>query len=237
MKPSTIIDILKAKLYLGNVRRKDVTYAAIKLQEEYLKVEAGREINIPYDPQEQYWQKLWIDEVNDVFFERNIRLYDHDARILKITSNETIMDMARRYVQVKHMDVKVLGVINLVRKKKKVYLPCELVGMNGKTPTQCYIKLHEQSQLKWSFSSEIEEPITRHQIKIWESFIQWLVTIPIQTIRDFSPKDWRWKITDDRRFLRVEDEANKTVHWYKLRMDESGIYGEIKKQMILDVSK
>ena len=55
MKPSTIIDILKAKLYLGNVRRKDVTYAAIKLQEEYLKVKAGREINIPYDPQEWYW--------------------------------------------------------------------------------------------------------------------------------------------------------------------------------------
>ena len=52
MKPSTIIDILKAKLYLGNARRKGVTYEAIKLQEEYLKVEAGCEINIPYNPQE-----------------------------------------------------------------------------------------------------------------------------------------------------------------------------------------
>ena len=103
------------------------------------------------------------------------------------------------------------------------------MGINGKTPTQCYIKLHEQSQLKWSFSSEIEEPITRHQIKIWESFIQWLVTIPIQTVRDFSSKDWRWKITEDRRFLRIEDEANKTVQWYKLRMDESGIYEEIEE--------
>ena len=69
MKPSTIIAILKAKLYLGNVRRKGVTYAAIKLQEEYVKVEAGREISIPYDPQERYWQKLWIDEVNNLFFE------------------------------------------------------------------------------------------------------------------------------------------------------------------------
>jgi len=38
MKPTTIIDMLKAKLFLGNVRRKGVTYVAIKLQEEYLKV-------------------------------------------------------------------------------------------------------------------------------------------------------------------------------------------------------
>jgi len=68
MKPSTIIVLLKAKLYLGNVRRKGVTYAAIKLQEEYLKVKVGRDISIPYDPQERYWQKLWIDEVNDLFY-------------------------------------------------------------------------------------------------------------------------------------------------------------------------
>ena len=113
-----------------------------------MKIEAGREISIPYDPQECYWQKLWIDEVNDLFFEWNIKLYDNHVRIPKITSNETIIDMARRYIQVKHMDEKVLGVINLVQKKKKLYLPCKLVGMNGKIPTQCHIKLNEQSQLK-----------------------------------------------------------------------------------------
>ena len=55
IKPSTIIDTLKAKLYLGNVRRGGVTSNAIKLHEEYLLVEAGRALWIPYDPEERYW--------------------------------------------------------------------------------------------------------------------------------------------------------------------------------------
>ena len=58
MKPSTIIDTLKAKLYLGNVRQGGVASNAIKLQEEYLIVEAGRAVHIPYDPEERYWQRL-----------------------------------------------------------------------------------------------------------------------------------------------------------------------------------
>jgi len=66
----------------------------------------------------------------------------------KVISNETIMDMARRYVQEKQMDIKILGDINFVRKKKKLFLLCELVGMNRKMPTQCYIRMNEQSQLK-----------------------------------------------------------------------------------------
>ena len=54
MKPSTIIDTLKAKLYLGNVRRARVVHSAIRLQEEYLAVEAGRGVSIPYDPEDRY---------------------------------------------------------------------------------------------------------------------------------------------------------------------------------------
>ena len=41
MEPSTIINILKAKLYLGNKRMEGVANEVIKLQEEYLIVEAG----------------------------------------------------------------------------------------------------------------------------------------------------------------------------------------------------
>ena len=58
MKPSTIIDTLKAKLYLGNVRRAGVAHSAIRLQEEYLAIEAGRGVSIPYDPEDRYWQRL-----------------------------------------------------------------------------------------------------------------------------------------------------------------------------------
>jgi len=56
MKPSTIIDTLKAKLYLENVRKEGVAQSAIRLQEEYLAVEAGRRVSIPHNPEERYWQ-------------------------------------------------------------------------------------------------------------------------------------------------------------------------------------
>ena len=53
MIPSTIINMLKAKLYIGNVRREGVAKEAIDLQEEYLRVEAGREISVAYNPKER----------------------------------------------------------------------------------------------------------------------------------------------------------------------------------------
>ena len=46
MTPRTIIDILKAKLHVGNVRREGETNAAIALHEELLVVEAGRNVAI-----------------------------------------------------------------------------------------------------------------------------------------------------------------------------------------------
>jgi len=54
MKPSTIINILKVKLYLGNKRKEGVANEAIKLQEEYLVVEAGRTISISYKKENRY---------------------------------------------------------------------------------------------------------------------------------------------------------------------------------------
>jgi len=49
MIPSTIIAILKAKLYVSNVRAGGNTVQAVRVQEEYLKIEAGWEIEVGYD--------------------------------------------------------------------------------------------------------------------------------------------------------------------------------------------
>ena len=78
-----------------------------------------------------------------------------------------------------------------MRKKKEIYLPCELVGMNEKAPTECYIQISKKSQLKWSCFSAIEETITKAQEKIWNRFIRWLSTVLIMSVRDFEPKEWR----------------------------------------------
>ena len=60
--------MLKAKQYIGYRRMNSIAQESIKLQEEYLIVESGRELRFPYNPRERYWNKLWIDEVNDMFY-------------------------------------------------------------------------------------------------------------------------------------------------------------------------
>ena len=51
MTPKTIIDILKAKLYIGNVRKRGETSRAIELHSELMNVKSGRELGIGYDLQ------------------------------------------------------------------------------------------------------------------------------------------------------------------------------------------
>ena len=54
MTPSIIINILKAKLYVGNVRKRGETSRAIVMHQEMMIVEVGREVGIWYDPQIRY---------------------------------------------------------------------------------------------------------------------------------------------------------------------------------------
>ena len=35
-------------------------------------------------------------------------------------------------------------------------------------------------------------------------FIRWLILQNIQTEIDFKPAQWKWKITEDRKYLRIE---------------------------------
>ena len=46
MTPNTILVILKAKLYIGNIQTKKETYNAVKLHKELMMVEAGREVRV-----------------------------------------------------------------------------------------------------------------------------------------------------------------------------------------------
>ena len=98
MLPSTIIATLKLKLYIGNKRRLGNSAEALKIQEEYQVIEAGREIVLGENPEQRYWKKMWIDEVNDELWKRNIKLESNDERILK-TKNKTVMEYAIKYVE------------------------------------------------------------------------------------------------------------------------------------------
>ena len=56
MTPSTIIDTLKAKLHLGNVRAEGNAAKVVLVQEEHLALELGRCMTIGYNPLERYWK-------------------------------------------------------------------------------------------------------------------------------------------------------------------------------------
>ena len=54
---STIIAIVKLKLYIENKRRLGNSAEALKIQEEYQVIEAGREIVLGENPEQRYWKK------------------------------------------------------------------------------------------------------------------------------------------------------------------------------------
>ena len=148
MTPLTIIAMLKAKLYLGNVRAKGVTNEAVQLHEEMVAVKAGRKVQIGGEQKYRYWNSTWIDEVSNVFKKRQIHLHQMERSCLK-TRNKTVMDYALEYVQVKNLKQKVLDHLNFVRLKKQLVLPFKLVGTEGIRPNEYYRDINKQSQLKW----------------------------------------------------------------------------------------
>ena len=104
MTPKTTIDMLKAKLYLGNKRAGGNAANAIAVQEEYLALEAWREITIGHKSCERYWKSTWIDEVNDLFNKRNIEISTEETKM--ITHNKTIMAHAIDYAKEKRTRIK-----------------------------------------------------------------------------------------------------------------------------------
>ena len=55
------------------------------------------------------------------------------------------MEYAVEYINSSGRKHEELWQINFVRLKKQIYLPFELVGMTGRSPTQVYYNLNEKS--------------------------------------------------------------------------------------------
>ena len=119
MVPLTIISLLKAKLYLSNIRVKCTTYQAISVQEEYQQIKAGWNIHVGYNPSDRYWKSIWVDEVNDLFYNRNISIAV-DAISETEKSFTTLMDYAVEYTDTNALDPKILKIINFMRLKKGI---------------------------------------------------------------------------------------------------------------------
>jgi len=222
MTPSTIIACLKLKLYVGNKQKLGNTEDSIAIQEAYQEVEAGRRMSLGEDPKFRYWNKTWVDEINDELWKRKMVLKSSlKEREKGRTSNKSLMEYALEYVEVRNRKRAELRQINYVRLKKGILLPCEVVGSAGKMQTSYYRNIFEMSLINWKFDKILNEQITRGQKTIWEKFLKWLRVQEVNTIWDFDA-EWHWKISSDREIVQIEQENEKKT--YKRINESRNIY-------------
>ena len=71
-----------------------------------------------------------------------------------------------------------------------MYLPFELVNVNGGQPTNSYYNIEEQSSIQQEiFNSDIEIEIpSKADYNAWSKFIKWLYLQDIVTTFDFNIK-------------------------------------------------
>ena len=103
-----------------------------------------------------------------------------------MTKNRTLMEYAVEYIKSSGRKNEELWQINFVRLKKQIYLPFELVGITGRSPTQVYYNLNKISQVQWRFMKLIEEEINESQKRIWKQFLTWLSFKQVTTTLDFE---------------------------------------------------
>jgi len=65
-----------------------------------------------------------------------------------VTNNKLLMEHAVQYVEERQCGKEVIGLLNHVRLFKKLFLPFELFGTDGKYLTIIGSRFEEQSQIK-----------------------------------------------------------------------------------------
>ena len=86
--------------------------------------------------------------------ERQILIINPKYSMKHITQNQIIMDLAYQFYQ-NHKNYKVLlNRVNKVRLRKGLYLPFELVWIDGGKPINTYYNKEEPSNIQWSFLKE-----------------------------------------------------------------------------------
>lgn len=171
MTPETITEILALKFYFGHTRLEGNINDLITAELEKLQVECG--MNVPFATvadDEKWWPRTWLDRVFSLCLHRNIQVEREINFLKEITSNKTIMDYAIMYKKT----AVTLGRINQVRLYKKLLLPLELVGVDGKQRTSCALMKHERSHIGWSFMQNDLSVPQRASWTTWNKFLSWL---------------------------------------------------------------
>ena len=97
---------------------------------------------------EKHWVQTWVDNVAEQTNKRKMRL-PQIVQNGKVQWSKTIVDFIVEYVREKTYAEKACKKINHVRMYKQVWLPFELVGVNGRGRTGCFVLDDEKSPIDW----------------------------------------------------------------------------------------
>ena len=204
MKPSTILAVLALQLYVGHQRMQDPTSIMIQLIIDNESIQLGYTDNI-MNVEEQYKIEAttWCDEVAEVLISREIKIVNDNSEILIQTKNKSIMDYAVTYIKEQKLDPKLIAPINHVRNYKKMYLLCELVGINGTRRIYQFNNVESTSCFAWKIPFLTMPKPSKKSKNIWSAFVEWLSTKDIVTINDFDYQmKCKYHMTRDGIFLR-----------------------------------
>jgi len=102
------------------------------------------------------------------------------------TTNLTIMDYAVKYINENELSEKLIPPINYMRYYKRMILPCEVIGMRGRSKTFQFECLEALSCILWRNKFD---PIPKPSLKtkeIWKDFLNWMLSKEIFTVNDFD---------------------------------------------------
>ena len=146
MKPNTILAILALKLYLGHKRLNTKVGRIIKMNEQSQYLQSGYQSHPIETPIEhKTLTRTWSDEIGIILQSRNMHVINNDHKECIITQNKTIMDYAVEHARCHELNMSVLAPINHARILKRMHLPCELIGLNGRVHAKEYDKINDKS--------------------------------------------------------------------------------------------
>ena len=214
MKPKIILAILALKLYIGHKRIRSNISRKISINEQMQFLQDrynSHPISTPVDDKIEI--KTWIDEIGEIMKKRDLEFSNNDFDKCAITRNKTIMSYAVEYVNEKNLKKEILAPINQVRISKKMYLPCEILGLRGTEITKAGAQIKETSSIVWKFEFEKVLQLSKKTKEVWEDYLEWLKVKNVQTILDFTNHcNTKLCITEDKKYACEINDGVKTCY-------------------------
>ena len=96
------------------------------------------------------------------------------------------MDQVKEYVKDEKVPIEKLARLNYMRNFKKMYLPCELVEIDGSSESVEKRNHLEISCIRWKMNfTEVKKP-SKNTVEEWNKFVRWLSQQNVQTVYHFE---------------------------------------------------